>query len=108
MTLDHRHADLAADASFKAWLYRPFLDLGPAEATGNHHLAGVTFAYKAMAERRRYPRLHGVILPSARKAMVRAARLPAFDVDDPLDLDRGAAHSRMVGVVPLPAGDAKA
>jgi hypothetical protein len=66
MTLDDRHADPAAGANFKAWLYRPFLNLGPAEATGNHYLPGLTFAYKAMAERRAYPKVHGVLLPSAR------------------------------------------
>ena len=85
MTSDHqeRSEHSTTDANFKAWLYRPFLDLGPAEATGNHYLAGVTFAYSAMAERRAYPRVHGVLLPSARQAMVREARLPAFDVEDP-------------------------
>lgn len=79
--------DYVATAQFKAWLHRPLIDLGSTGATGNPHVAGTTYAYRAMAERKAYPRLHGLLNPSVRKAIVQEARLPRYGVDDPLDLE---------------------
>ena len=76
----------AADAGLKAWLYRPYIDLGAGGADGNIHVQGTIFAKRALLERKPYPRIHGLINPSFRRAVVREARLPAYTVADPLQL----------------------
>ena len=79
----------ASDAGFRAWLYRPYIDLGAGGSPGHVHIPGVMFALKELVERKPYPRLHGLINPSFRKTLLRETRLPAYDLNDPLELPEG-------------------
>jgi tetratricopeptide (TPR) repeat protein len=80
--------DRPRTGSFKCWLQRPFLDLGPAPPGSPFHVLAVEFGYRALVEAQPLPHLQISLNPSYRKAAVAAAGLPEYGVDRPDALAR--------------------
>ncbi|MBL8955604.1 MAG: tetratricopeptide repeat protein [Myxococcaceae bacterium] len=73
-------------ASFSAHLYRPYLDLGPADPAAPFHVLGLDFAIRALGENRPYPRIQSALNPSFREQLLQHTALPMYRVTAPRDL----------------------
>lgn len=77
---------VAGDDSFTAWLYRPYVDLGPRN-DGPSHIYCVEFAFRNLLHSgERCERPQRVLPHSFRESLLREANLPAYRVTDPLNL----------------------
>jgi tetratricopeptide (TPR) repeat protein len=65
------------------WLYRPYVDLGPHPSRPPHHVLGIDFAYRSLAEERDLPRLQASLNPSFRTVLIEQGQLDAYDVASP-------------------------
>ncbi len=73
-------------ASFSAYLYRPYLDLGPADPAAPFHVLGLDFAIRALTENRPYPRIQSALNPSFRDQLLAHTALPMYRVAAPDEL----------------------
>jgi tetratricopeptide (TPR) repeat protein len=78
--------DERLDHSFTRWLFRPYLDLGPAAPDGPHHLQGIEFGFRSLTEDKPYPRIQSALNPSFRDVLIHDTGLFDYRVATPLDL----------------------
>jgi tetratricopeptide (TPR) repeat protein len=77
---------LPAEQTFTAYLYRPYLDLGPVVDGGPLAPWGVEFAARGLDEGRAYPWTYAEYPPSLRERLLELTGLPEYRVRDPRDL----------------------
>ena len=81
-----KHALSSGPLSLKAWLYRPFLDLGP-WTTGPLHLYRVEFAARELEQGRRISYGLQRVLPAGfRRSLIHETGLRDYDVQTPVQL----------------------
>lgn len=68
-------------------LFRPYFDLSDAAPGVPYHVKGVEFGTKAVLEDRPYPRIQSALNPSFRGLLCAASSQPAYDTENPLDID---------------------
>jgi tetratricopeptide (TPR) repeat protein len=73
---------------FKAWLHRPFLDLGPAAPESPFQVLALEFDYRSLVEDEPLPRLQISLNPSYREAVVAATGLSQYQLTSPVELPR--------------------
>lgn len=79
----------AIDCSFKGWLYRCYLDLGPSPADAPFHVRGIDLAYRSLVEDTSYSRIESSLNASFREALIAATGLHQYDVAAPTELPDG-------------------
>jgi tetratricopeptide (TPR) repeat protein len=87
------HAQASAQDGFTAWLYRPYIDLGPIN-TESLHLYRVEFCYDNLVSGDPKRRLQRVMPHSFKESLLREANLPGYRVTDPCELPQELRTSR--------------
>lgn len=86
--------DAATGATFTRWLFRAYLDLGAVPREAPHHLHGLDFGIRALAENRPYPRIQSALNPSFRGVLLAQTGLHSYAVDDPRSLPESLRTDR--------------
>jgi len=77
---------LPAEQTFTAYLFRPYIDLGPVVEHGPLHPWGIELAYRSLVEARAYPWMYIEQPPSFRERLLQVTGLTAYRVHDPREL----------------------
>jgi len=72
--------------SFKGWLYRPYLDLGPLPPQPAFQVTALDYDYRAVTQDIRLPRLQSSANASFKEALITTTGLFRYDVSDPREL----------------------
>jgi tetratricopeptide (TPR) repeat protein len=69
-----------------AWLYRPYLDLGPLPPRPPFHVTGIEFGYRALVDGGTYPRIQAALNASFRDVLIRTTGAVSYGIERPTDL----------------------
>lgn len=84
---DCEDEDQHLTATFARYLFRPYLDFGPADLRAPHHVVGLDFAVRALLEGRDYPHIQASMNPSFRSVLLHATGLTDVGITSNVDAD---------------------